>query len=170
MYSDASRRHTYPRICPPTLSAPPERFWYYYECGSNIASKHARKHEARPPQPNNKFCLDSNNVGLFVLAQAMWYTRHDLNCLLQTYWHMTHQRKWRNQLWQTECGKTNGRTLGQSSAGDYLQAEHRPRPYQPRPLYQVRSWSVRALPLLSIVQELCESRWPSWAVRPKARS
>ena len=38
-----------PRSCPPTRSAPYERF-RYYDCRSNLAPKHARKHETHPPR------------------------------------------------------------------------------------------------------------------------
>ena len=39
-----------PRSCPPTRSAPSERFGYWYDCGSSLAPKHARKHETHPPR------------------------------------------------------------------------------------------------------------------------
>ena len=35
---------------PATRSAPSERFGYYYDCRSNLAPKHARKHETHPPR------------------------------------------------------------------------------------------------------------------------
>ena len=38
------------RSCPPTRSAPSERFRYEYDCRSSLAPKHARKHEAHPPR------------------------------------------------------------------------------------------------------------------------
>ena len=39
-----------PRSCPPTRSAPSERFWYKYDCRRNLAPKHARKHQTHPPR------------------------------------------------------------------------------------------------------------------------
>ena len=39
----------YLRSCPPTRSASSERFGYY-DCGSSLAPKHPRKHEAHPPR------------------------------------------------------------------------------------------------------------------------
>ena len=40
-----------PRSCPPTRSAPSERFGgKIQDCGSSQAPKHARKHEAHPPR------------------------------------------------------------------------------------------------------------------------
>ena len=57
-----------PRSCPATRSAPSERFGYYYDCRSNLAPKHARKHETHPPRLKKKeFRLDSNDCG-FVCA------------------------------------------------------------------------------------------------------
>ena len=59
-----------PRSCPPTRSAPSERFGYYYDCGSNLAPKQARKHEPHPPQVKinkKEFHLDSNDCG-FICA------------------------------------------------------------------------------------------------------
>ena len=34
--------------------APSERFGYKYDCRSNLAPKHARKHEAHPPRVKKK--------------------------------------------------------------------------------------------------------------------
>ena len=56
---------TYVRHCKGTLylraavqrrghAAPSERFGYYYDCGSNMAPKHARKHETHPPRVQKK--------------------------------------------------------------------------------------------------------------------
>ena len=42
-----------------TRSAPSERFGYQYDCGSSLAPKHARKHEAHPPRVKKEFCFDS---------------------------------------------------------------------------------------------------------------
>ena len=39
-----------PHCCPPTRSAPSERFGYWWDCGSNLAPKQARKHEMQPPR------------------------------------------------------------------------------------------------------------------------
>ena len=39
-----------PRSCPATQSAPSEMFGYWYDCRSNLAPKHARKHETHPPR------------------------------------------------------------------------------------------------------------------------
>ena len=41
-----------PRSCPPTRSAPSERYGYSdnYDRGSSLAPKHPRKHETHPPQ------------------------------------------------------------------------------------------------------------------------
>ena len=51
----------FPRSCPTTRSAPSERFGY---CRSNLAPKHARKHETHPPRvKRKKFRLDSNDFG-----------------------------------------------------------------------------------------------------------
>ena len=36
--------------CPATRSAPSESFVYYYDCRSNLAPKHACKHETHPPR------------------------------------------------------------------------------------------------------------------------
>ena len=52
-----------PPSCAPTRSAPSERFGYWYDCGSNLAPKHARKHETHPPRVTKKFRLDSNDFG-----------------------------------------------------------------------------------------------------------
>ena len=43
-----------PHSCPPTRSAPSERFGYWWDCGSNLAPKQARKHEMHPPRIKNK--------------------------------------------------------------------------------------------------------------------
>ena len=43
-----------PRSCPPTRSAPSERFGYWYNCGSNLAPKHPRKQETHPPRVKSK--------------------------------------------------------------------------------------------------------------------
>ena len=43
-----------PRSCPPTRSAPSERFGYDYDCGSSLAPKHPRKHETHPPRVKKK--------------------------------------------------------------------------------------------------------------------
>ena len=74
-----------PRSCPATRSAPSERFGYYeYDCGSSLAPKHARKHQAHPLK--KEFRLDSNNSG-FIWAGVsnvvsyktnVWY---NLSCL-----------------------------------------------------------------------------------------
>ena len=56
-----------PHSCPPTQSAPSERFGYY-DCGSSLAPKHARKHETHPPRVKKEFRLDSTIVDLFVLV------------------------------------------------------------------------------------------------------
>ena len=40
----------FPHSCPPTQSAPSERFGYWYDCGSSLAPKHPRKHETHPPR------------------------------------------------------------------------------------------------------------------------
>ena len=82
-----------PRSCPPTRSAPSERFGYWYDCGSNLAPKHARKHEAHPPmfkkkkkEKREEFRLDSNDFD-FIWAGVsnmvsyktnIWY---NLSCL-----------------------------------------------------------------------------------------
>ena len=45
------KRHSLsPRSCPPTRSAPSERFGYQYDCGRSLAPTHARKHEAHTPR------------------------------------------------------------------------------------------------------------------------
>ena len=59
-----------PRSCPATRSAPSERFGYNnYDCRSNLAPKHARKHEMHPSTAGKKkeFRLDSNDCG-FIFA------------------------------------------------------------------------------------------------------
>ena len=38
------------------------------DCGSNIASKHAHKHEARPPPVQNEFRPDSNDTDLMCVG------------------------------------------------------------------------------------------------------
>ena len=85
-----------PRSCPPTRSAPSERFGYY-DCGSNLAPKHARKHETHPPRVKKKkkkkkeeeekeFRLDSNDCG-FICAGVnfvggyKWHALFYLSCL-----------------------------------------------------------------------------------------
>ena len=35
----------------------------FYDCRSNLAPKHARKHETHPPRVKNEFRLDSNDCG-----------------------------------------------------------------------------------------------------------
>ena len=43
------------RSCPPTWSAALSvRFGYWKDCGSNLASKHVRKHETHPPRAKKK--------------------------------------------------------------------------------------------------------------------
>ena len=54
------------RSCPQTLPAPMESVLVLIR-RSDIASKHARKHEARPDQRKREFCLDSDDFG-FVCA------------------------------------------------------------------------------------------------------
>ena len=64
------------RSCPPTLSAPSERFGYWEDCGSNTAHKHARKHDTHPPRVKEKktmFRLDSNDLG-FICAGELSVT------------------------------------------------------------------------------------------------
>ena len=62
----------FPRSCPATRSAPFERFGYKYDSRSNLAPKHARKHEAHPPWVTKKKKRSSvpiqTIVVLFVLA------------------------------------------------------------------------------------------------------
>ena len=61
-----------PRSCPPTLSAPSERSGYSNnKTGSNLESKHERKHEARPPRVE-KIPSPFKLMILFVLANAQW--------------------------------------------------------------------------------------------------
>ena len=75
-----------PRSCPPTQSAPSERFGYWYDCRSNLVPKHARKHEAHPPRVKKEFRLDSNDFRLIWAGVSnmvsyktnVWYT---LSCL-----------------------------------------------------------------------------------------
>ena len=61
-------RSSSPRSCPATRLAPSE-----YDCRSNLAPKHARKHETHPPRKKKKkkkkeeFRLDSNDCG-FICA------------------------------------------------------------------------------------------------------
>ena len=74
----------FPRCCPPTLSAPSERF---EDCTSNTASKHACKHEARPPRvkkTTKTFCLDSFDSRL---------KSYNLSCLLRTHCHLITNEK-----------------------------------------------------------------------------
>ena len=40
-----------------------KRFGFEQDCESNIASKHARKHEERPPRIRDEFRLDSDDFG-----------------------------------------------------------------------------------------------------------
>ena len=71
-----------PRSCPPTRSALSERFGYWYDCGSNLAPKHARKHETHPPRVKREFRLSLNNFGfiwagvrsnMFSYKTNVWY-------------------------------------------------------------------------------------------------
>ena len=51
-----------PRCCPPTRSAPSERFGYQYDCRSNLAPKHARKHETHPPRVKKRRKKERSSV------------------------------------------------------------------------------------------------------------
>ena len=80
-----------PRSCPPTRSAPSERFGYYYDCGSSLAPKHPREHETHSFRvKKEKFRLDWNDSGFICagVSDVVSYKRnvwYNLSCLLQTY-------------------------------------------------------------------------------------
>ena len=77
--------------CPPTLSASSAEMIGHYDCGINIASKHARKHEARPPRVKiNKICLDSNAFG-FICAGVIWATRAVIKETSNIIWVVCHK-------------------------------------------------------------------------------
>ena len=90
-----------PRSCPATRSAPSERFGYCYDCRSNLAPKHARKHETHPhrvEKEEKEFRLDSNDCG-FICAGVnfvggyKWHALFYLSCLEQTYYCFSTNKK-----------------------------------------------------------------------------
>ena len=61
-----------PRSCPATRSAPSERYGYY-DCRSNLTSKHARKHETHPPRVKRKEKKSSVSIQtILVLFELAW--------------------------------------------------------------------------------------------------
>ena len=89
----------FPRSCPSTMSKPSESFGCK-ECKSNIACKHARKYEACPlrvkkylPSRLKRFwfylCWRKQRGWLQAQRNA-WYS---LICLLQTYCHLSTNKK-----------------------------------------------------------------------------
>ena len=58
------------KVCPPTWSAPSERLGYWWGCGSNIAPKHARKHETRPPRIKTKSSVSIQTIFGLICADV----------------------------------------------------------------------------------------------------
>ena len=84
--------------CPPRRSVPSKKLGYWYDSGSNTASKHTRKHEDTSLYlslistwgKNNEFCLNSNEFGFISdsVSNVGSYKRntwYNLSCLLQSY-------------------------------------------------------------------------------------
>ena len=61
-----------PRSCPPTRSAPSERFGYWYDRGSSLASKHPRKHETHPPQVKEKSSVSIQTHSSGAVWESRW--------------------------------------------------------------------------------------------------
>ena len=77
---------------------PPKGLGTAEDCGSNIASKHAHKHEARPPQVQNEFRPDSNDfdficAGVSNVGGYQRNARYNLSSLLHTYCHLNTNEK-----------------------------------------------------------------------------
>ena len=79
-----------PRSCPATRSAPSETFGYSYDCRSNLAPKHARKHETHPPRvKKDELRLDSNDCG-FICAGVNFVGGYKWHALF--YWVVCNKR------------------------------------------------------------------------------
>ena len=92
--------------CPPRRSVPSKKLGYWYDSGSNTASKHTRKHEDTSLYlslistwgKNNEFCLNSNEFGFISdsVSNVGSYKRNtwcNLSCPLQTYCHLITNEK-----------------------------------------------------------------------------
>ena len=82
-----------PRSCPPTRSAPSERFGYWYDCRSNLGPKHTCKHETHPPWVKKKSSVSMQMIAvLFVLVWTLLAAINDMPCLTK------HGSGWRKDV------------------------------------------------------------------------